>query len=656
MKMKINLGISKKRYSRDMSFDNNTTFGFGDVQPVMCQMMLPDSDININAKQLVRLSPLIAPSFARVKLFTTARFVPMTEVYEPFESFLSNIAFTSPSGSTFIPSRLPNLPQNLLFLSLLPYCQWSVSSKIHPASTAELTSDATKALHIMFMGFYSASYLKYGFNPSYNLTGITEESADYILSVPDFREKDNTATICIRLTNTGRRLRKIFIGLGYEVLSMGALQIGLNVSILPLLAFYKAYFDTYFPQRDISFLQTKCYSFISYLSRLSNPSFVAFTTSEKNLFADIFFSFVHSELSNCLYTAFDDYISIHTSNPTNNLTDTFLTVRGNDAYKLNEPVGNLPSVSSSTLDNVLLKSLKVFTNFVAKDSVIGQRMSLWVRNHFNADVSNQLFKETNFVGSNSLDLQINDVFSTSDTADISNKTGEHLGAYAGKGIGFGSSNFHFHSPVHGYLIVFACIAPESRTFQGTDATLLNLSRYSLPQPEFDALGYEVTDSRVFFGSNDLYIGAPSNRGFGFVPRYTGYKYRKNICNGSMSLRSVAHTLEPYYLDRIIIKNYAYQRLSASPIELISNDLPTASTEWRYITKYPWLSNFNRLFIKDVTEDDSTVGDIETNIQEDNFICQIAFNVSLKDALKPLKQSYDTFDEERDTDTTSVNAE
>ena len=654
--MKINLGISKKRYSRDMSFDNNTTFGFGDVQPVMCQMMLPDSDININAKQLVRLSPLIAPSFARVKLFTTARFVPMTEVYEPFESFLSNIAFTSPSGSTFIPSRLPNLPQNLLFLSLLPYCQWSVSSKSQPATTAELTSVATKALHNMFMGFYSSSFMKYGFNPSYNLTKITEESADYILSVPDFFEKDNTATICIRLTNTGRRLRKIFIGLGYEVLSIGALQVGLNVSILPLLSFYKAYFDTYFPQRDISFLQTKCYSFISFLSRLSNPTFLVLSTPDKSQFVDIFFSFVDSELSNCLYTAFDDYISIHTSNPTNNLTDTFLTVRGNDSYKLNESVGNLPSVSSSTLDNVLLKSLKVFTNFVAKDSVIGQRMSLWVRNHFNADVSNQLFKETNFVGSNSLDLQINDVFSTSDTADISKKTGEHLGAYAGKGIGFGSSNFHFHSPVHGYLIIFACIAPESRTFQGTDATLLSLSRYSLPQPEFDALGYEVTDSRVFFGSNDLYIGAPSNRGFGFVPRYTGYKYRKNICNGSMSLRSVSHTLEPYYLDRIIIKNYAYQRLSASPIELISNDLPTASTEWRYITKYPWLSNFNRLFIKDVTENDSTIGDIETDIQEDNFICQVAFNVSLKDALKPLKQSYDTFDEERDTDTTSVNAE
>ncbi len=29
--VKINLGFNKKRYTRDMSYDNNTTFSFGDV-------------------------------------------------------------------------------------------------------------------------------------------------------------------------------------------------------------------------------------------------------------------------------------------------------------------------------------------------------------------------------------------------------------------------------------------------------------------------------------------------------------------------------------------------------------------------------------------------------------------------------------------------
>ena len=66
--MKINLGFNSKRYSRDMSFDNNTTYGFGEVQPLLCQYLSPDSDIKIGAKSLVRLSPLKYPSFARVRL------------------------------------------------------------------------------------------------------------------------------------------------------------------------------------------------------------------------------------------------------------------------------------------------------------------------------------------------------------------------------------------------------------------------------------------------------------------------------------------------------------------------------------------------------------------------------------------------------------
>ena len=79
--MKINLGFSKKRYTRDMSFDNNTTFGFGEVQPLMCQFMLPDSDIKVSTKQLVRLSPLVAPSFARVNFVMYARFVTISVIF-----------------------------------------------------------------------------------------------------------------------------------------------------------------------------------------------------------------------------------------------------------------------------------------------------------------------------------------------------------------------------------------------------------------------------------------------------------------------------------------------------------------------------------------------------------------------------------------------
>ena len=104
--MKINIGKSNKRYSRDMSYDVNTTFGFGEVQPIMSQFMLPDSDINVDINQLVRLTPLIVPSFARVNLHTVSRFVPITEVFPAFESFLSNMPFVN-NDVNYVPNSLP---------------------------------------------------------------------------------------------------------------------------------------------------------------------------------------------------------------------------------------------------------------------------------------------------------------------------------------------------------------------------------------------------------------------------------------------------------------------------------------------------------------------------------------------------------------------
>lgn len=653
--MKINLGFSTKRYTRDMSYDCNTTFGFGEVQPVMCQLMLPDSDINVSSKQLVRLSPLVAPSFARVSLHTVARFVPVTEIFEPFESFLSNMPY-SKGNASFVPKILPCISQNLLFLSLLPFCEWQYTGSSYAGSHAAEAKRLETWLYNRFtkIGHTVDEFTHFSLNPNYHTT-IKSNAADYILSLENYPDSGKTdGVLKLRLTNTGRRLRKIYIGLGYEVLSYSDLQKDLRVNILPLFAFYKAYFDTYAPTRDFSFLQTKCFALIDSFRTNINPDY---SQGDAEFFIELFTPFVLQELAFCYYSAYDDYISIHTSQPVVNPRGTDLDVLSNEANSISSDEGKLPVIVPT--DNILLRSLRIFSQFVAKDSVIGQRMSQWVRTHFNADIANQLFKETNFVVRNVLPLQINDVFSTSDTAlgTGENATGEHLGAYAGKGIGFGNNTFKYHSNVHGYLIVFACIVPDSRTFQGTDATLLACDRFSLPQPEFDGLGYEITDKRVFFGSNDLYDIPPSNVAFGFVPRYTGFKYRKNICNGSMSLRSVASTLSPYYLDRIIVNNYvSLPNGEAGHLQIRNNQLPTASTEWRYITKYPWLSNFNRIFIQDTTIDDALFDNPDLQLQEDNFIGQIVFNVSLKDALKPLKSSYDTFDEENDNNTSTVEAE
>ena len=43
----------------------------------------------------------------------------------------------------------------------------------------------------------------------------------------------------------------------------------------------------------------------------------------------------------------------------------------------------------------------------------------------------------------------------------------------------------------------------------------------------------------------------TSKGFGYMPRFSGYKVKKDIINGDMSRRSTMDDQSPYYLDRII---------------------------------------------------------------------------------------------------------
>lgn len=656
--VKINLGFNKKRYTRDMSYDNNTTFSFGDVQPLYSQFLLPNSDINVSTKSFVRLSPLKWPTFGRLHLELVSRFVPVSEVFAPFESLLSNIPF-SHGGVNFIPSSLPYINGNILFFALL---STSIFKYFKSDGSVYVPDVPDSVIQNLLLGFGLPSDSAFKPIPEFGISAlnsdVTFESADYV--VP-FTYNNESLFLCVRFTAASQRLFKVFKGLGYEPLSDPSSGGFVKPNILPLLAFYKAYFDTYSPVRDMSFLNTDCYALIDFLSSNHISNDFSSLDGYRRIYKT-FESFIVSELSNCWYCAPDDYISIHSATPLNVVTDSTLpTLDG-----LDTSVRSLSSTGSdggyrgnvATTDNAslpfsstLLKGLSVFTHYIAKDSVIGQRLSTWMQQHFGADVSNQLFKDAHFVGRHTIPLQISDVMSTSDTASADGSVGRDLGAYGGKGLGFGDFNIKYHSSVHGYLFVFATVVPDSRTNQGFDSTLLANTRYELPTPEFDALGYEITDKRCLMDNNGIYLDSAkkTSNGFGYVPRYTGFKYRKNIANGEFARRSSRSTFAPYFLDRLFVPNFISHDESTKRYSVSHTPMPTASTEWRYITRYDFLSDFDRIFINNPDPDDFL------HSIEDNFMCQSVFNVSLTDALKPLKMSYDTFDED-DNDSRSVSAE
>ena len=676
------LGTSAhKNYTHNMSFDNNTTMDFGFLQPLLSQYMLPNSSISVNSKQLVRLAPMPTPSFARMYLDNYARFVKMTDVVPYYESLLSGISFTTPSGQSVKPTQMPVTTNSFLLWNLLVLSRCSVYEKYSlgsigddfaykPLDVVGSLEDKFKYMLQNRFGFVDTDWT---YKPEFTTAkySVSPLQSDYTILYSDSESKKDYM-FCFQFSARAKRLRKAFLGLGYSLNG----EDNKLVSIAPLLAYYKAYYDYFGLTRDIQFEQTNCFKIIQYIWDY-NVNFFQLTGHVSSQPLSIFILFLR-DFQNLYYTDASSYIAAHRSSPMNgaalrlpavntslySLVD-YASANNSSSKKYIKPnnfgvpnnIGNPPLATWLSID--LLRRL---TRFVSKDSVIGKRLSDWVKVHYGSDVSFDLFNDSFNISEWRTPIDIDDVFSTSETADVGNADkGDYLGAYAGKGIGFGKGGFTFKAPTHGFVFVMSCIVPITNIFQGNDPTLYAIDNDTIPHPEFDALGYEFTPKGVFMGDNFLLgvnddLGLTS-KGFGWVPRYTGFKVKKNIVNGDMYCGYFKRDLLPYFNDRLIL-NHSAQCIDVTDTDgkptgnfrfyFNTNNVPSASTSWQQICKYGFLSNYNRLFynVKSDTDFVSTEsGDFIFDYGEfDNFICQTVFDVRVKNWLKPVQNSYDTVDE------------
>ena len=682
------LGTSAhKNYTHNLSFDNNTTMDFGFLQPLLSQYMLPNSSISVNSKQLVRLAPMPTPSFARMYLQNYARFVKMTDVVPYFESLLSGISFTTPSGVSVKPTQMPVTTNSFLLWNILCLSRCSVYEKYAIGVNEYGWKHIPLALGDDISDFRDCLFNRFAFSKTLNLdlapdfavpsdSTISPLMSDYIIE-DDFANDttDTTYLFCFQFSTRAKHLRKQLLGLGYSLNG----EDNKPVSIAPILAYYKAYYDYFGLTRDIQFEQTNCFKVIGLVwEYVTNFYQLDGSVSESNL--TLFINFLR-DFVNLYYTDASSYIAAHRSHPMNRAASRMPAVNTSLYSLVNYAQHETPRYIKPNLFGVphvdaqpplttwlSIDLLRRLSRFVSKDSVIGKRLSDWVKVHYGSDVSFDLFKDSFNISEWRTPIDIDDVFSTSETSDIGNKNkGDYLGAYAGKGIGFGKGGFTFKAPTHGFVFVMSCIVPITNIFQGNDPTLYAIDNDTIPHPEFDALGYEFTPKGVFLSDNFL-LGKDNdlnltNAGFGWVPRYTGFKVKKNIVNGDMCCGYFKRDLLPYFNDRLILSHAASvtdivdssgQSTGNFKFGITSNSVPSASTSWQQICKYGFLSNYNRLFYNVKSDTSSGLDNYLVSVdygEFDNFICQTVFDIKVKNWLKPVQNSYDAVD---DTDNTTVN--
>ena len=679
----IILGVQRKKYTHNLSFDNNTTMDFGVLQPLLSQYMEPRSTIKVSAKQLVRLAPMPTPSFARMFLRNYATFVKLTDVVPYHECLLAKLPFSTRT-STYTPTKMPFTDCRTLTFFLLSMSKFGVwwrsnSSQVYkPVLLSEITNIGQAAINAFLTEFNiklpkGANSMVNDFQSNIVAASSVDDmsfspvASDYTVSL-----NDGDYVLCFKFNTKVNAIRKQFLGLGYALNMYDSTQL----SLAPLLAYYKAYYNLFGLTRDLPFETTNCFSLVKLIEDYS-IDFSKRTILEVQTTSTLYGKFVGflRDLGNLYYTDSNSYIAAQRDKITNGISSRSLTLppsqfgnaplipyTPNPAYNAQLPSIGTKGEGNISFTSLSLDVLKRLTTFVNKDSAIGKRLSDWVRVHYGAEISNSLFEDAFRLNSWSTAIDIDDVFSTSDTADVGTKDrGDYLGSYAGTGTGFSKSGFSFSAPVHGYCFVMSCIVPITNCFQGIDPTLLGIDLDTIPQPEFDALGFEATPRDVFISDNDVCVKPNKSYDdtFGFVPRYTGFKVKKNIVNGDMSKGYFNTDLLPYFNDRMFYNNTVnfVPKTDGVLMSFTSDNVPNASTEFQKICRYAFLGNFNRLFYNSgslfPTTGSATDSSPSASYISDNFIVQTVFDVRVSNWLKPVQNSYDTIDEDVDNSTASV---
>ena len=623
--MKVKFNLPHKSYNSKLSFDSNTTFGFGNVQPLFCKFVVPHSKLHINFGQLTRLAPLVVPSFARLKQLNDFVYVPMNKVFPAFDAFLSrNMIYGTTTN--YVPDSVPSITNHRLFNLLVAKFSYTAYKTSSSSNWTKATSQA------------SISDSIFG---AVKFEGIPFNLPSDVLSVSwDFHFSDSSIEFYSRLTQDGRYWYSILKGLGYSLDPWDDKP----VSVLPLLAFIKAFYDCYYVKRYNAWHSSQIYKQINafYNGDILTKEIGghAYNFYKFDVLISLFDGVKHDFY---LYASVDDSpLQVALSHPINTdyshmssvgETIAFNTMSGDNVFASKEDASNTPSIDteSNIISADSLSLVDRLWHFMSRSSVVGQSVKDWFKVHFGVSPSEDMFDTCTLFASKPNIININSVIATSDGTN--GTTSSRLGDLAGQAFASKNDKVSFTCPNFGFVFCLSSVIPLSRVSGGTQPELYNTSYFDFAFPDFDGLGYEVVNQSSLGESGykgnyvTPYADSKLTKGFGWLPRLSSYKFLNNFRSGGFALPSVVDSYLSYCEDMVLNNSNNNANPTPSPVNLKLN------FPWRYGNSN--FVSFDRIFYNQFTPDNNFSG----GFIDDNFMCQTAFEIDVTSYLKPLSDSY-----------------
>lgn len=644
MQVNVPKASDLKKFKHPLKHDVSTTCDIGFMQPFMVREFPGDSTIKVSSGQIVRFANMVKPTFGTISLNTYNVFVPIESIYHPYASLRSGQTYMG-ANATYIPEEV--ITCSPLVLNTILKLMSSVEFWVGDQNSIVMSGNDIRVISgsmsispdwaasfntwLAYLGdvFTDSGYFENPVSPVLNnclgsiigssptkvlRTGAEEfDSADGYdwIDVIDFNA-NGYILACGRYNRAARNIRKVLYGCGYKLLDDGD-----PLTFLPVLAYYKAWFDLFAPQREITWKDTPAAGLQEWCEQYG--IFQVNKVVDKQYIDQSFRLFVELilDLAKCYYTQNPDFVSAHISGQKIGTTpDITLQYQprarnaGDFAYISSKNSGGVASISntsnnynpnySTVLNNLLtaqgIELLMKVQKRVNVHTALGGR----IREILKSITGEDYLDEDNsyWIGSQKCYIGINPVFNTAESSEAA------LGQFAGAAFGDTRSSLEtltYQAKETGFWVCFGAVVPDAAFAQGMDMMLKHIGRYDFWDSLYDSVTLLPTSKKYIFAENQISMLGDqakklSGNSFGNMPSQVEYCVSQNIQNGDMSLMSTRATYLAWTLDKLLPYDHIYHAPGGDSI-LVRVD-PTNIVEgtiWRYVGLSLWIGQYDRIF-------------------------------------------------------------
>ena len=588
---------SQSRSRFDLSSPVITTNDFGNINVNFCRELVPGDKISGNVKAFCRLAPMPVPTFADIIMVQHAYFVKARSCWKPFDDFYSGRK-TYYQGHSVQYNEVPYITNDLLF------------ELFNTVGIDDFVIEVEDEVGDDIVGSMLNHYT-YDFAEMVNL--------------------DEDVYRLYKLTTRGKRIYNLLrsVGINFNYSSLDKTKI----SIMPLLAYARIFYDYYLPKRYSNVNKLRYYLTLYSWTPEQAQQFVFELANYLNIFYEDDYFTSSWETPNSPVTEQQTYGSVRINDPNNisangtNNTQNFASavwnpINGSGLGDSNNSTSSITSLSDLKLSQFGINALKAVYDYGMRKGLAGTKYFDAIFSQFGIRLPELTLDIATHLGSSHVGALLQDVTSLAQTENNGRITA--LGDFAGKGyVNDDSFNINLDTNDFGYLIITSHIIPKTGYVQGINRECLHISRTNFFNPEFDKIGMVGLAEKELFNSfknSELYRQYSSNgqytdQIFGFVPRYSEYKRGIPLLSGDFAIKSIGTDDDAYHTFRIFDESY-----------FLGNDSKN-NMEFRILNPFLDGSQFDRIFN-------------DTNTDVDHFICSFNIQLSAERKMSSLQDSLD----------------